>query len=392
MIEKTKPETVDRTLVHVVTVASSLIFLRGHSEMARARGWTVHGFSAPPTVSDNVAKLEPMKLHYVSMVRKISPFRDVVSVLHLVFKLRKIAPEIVHAHTPKGGLIGILAAWIAQVPRRVYHVHGLPIMTARGGRAFLLGAAERLASTLATHVISVSNSVREEYIRRGFASAEHIFCLADGSINGVDCDAEFCAALQKPERRRQIRELWGASDETIVIGFVGRIARDKGIEVLADAWRIVRQEHEKSVLVIIGPIDDSDPISHERLGELQQQAIMLGAQSNLPELYNALDIFVLPTFREGLPGVLLEAAAMQLPIVATAASGCIDVIKDGITGTLVPVDNASALASAILMYAGSPDLRRNHGTAARNDVSNRFSRRDVICRHLDFIDSLCSRI
>lgn len=379
-----------RVLVHVVTVGSSFIFLRGHPRRASCRGWEVHGIGSPDPLLATATKGEPWLIHQVKMERRISPLDDLVTLLRLVLLLRRLRPEIVHSHTPKGGLLGTVAGWLAGVPFRIYHVHGLPLSTATGIRAALLKRAETVASHLATHVLCVSESVRTDYLERGFTSPQKIRCLGDGSCNGVDTRIGFAPPSDRISEKMTARGAIGVPAHALVIGFVGRLSRDKGIEILASAWIKIRTECPSAILVLVGPKDLTDPVAPSVMQALESDSrvYLLGFREDLRQLYLSFDILVLPTYREGLPGVLLEAASMELAIVSTDALGCVDAVKDGQTGTLVPVGDSDALALALINYASADALRDAHGKAAREDVSRRFNREKVVDQHLDFYDRL----
>jgi glycosyltransferase involved in cell wall biosynthesis len=155
---------------------------------------------------------------------------------------------------------------------------------------------------------------------------------------------------------------------------VGRVVRDKGIHELCEAWRRVRREVPRARLLLVGKAEPQDPVSEHVLRELQNDPTvhLAGFVADVPGLYAASDVVVLPTYREGLPNVPLEAAAMGLPVVATRVVGCVDAVLHGLTGTLVPPRDAGALAEAMIGYARDPMLRARHGEAGRRRVLQEF--------------------
>ena len=158
-----------------------------------------------------------------------------------------------------------------------------------------------------------------------------------------------------------------------MIGFVGRVVRDKGIVELVAACRELRRRDARMHLMIVG-IEDETAIPPDAAAALEADPRIhwKGGDWNTPPLYAAMDIVVLPTYREGFPNVPLEAAAMELPTVATRIAGCTDAIEDGVTGLLVPPRDAMALAAALRRYIESAELRRRHGRAARERVARMF--------------------
>jgi glycosyltransferase involved in cell wall biosynthesis len=239
-------------------------------------------------------------------------------------------------------------------------------------RRALLWVSDRVACALAHRVWAVSPSLLEAALAHGLARRSKTMVPARGSINGVDAAEAF-----RPESHRaaaaRLRLRHGATFSP-VIGFVGRLVRDKGIVELAAAWGRVRDQHPGTQLWLVGPLDETDPVPAETLAELgaDPRVKLLGLDWNIAPYLAAFDLLVLPTRREGLGNVLLEAAAMGIPAVATRTTGCVDAILDGQTGALVPVGDSAALAAAISTYLESPALRALHGAAARQRTLDHF--------------------
>jgi glycosyltransferase involved in cell wall biosynthesis len=159
-----------------------------------------------------------------------------------------------------------------------------------------------------------------------------------------------------------------------VIGFLGRIVRDKGLIELAQAWQILRKEYENIHLLIVGQFEPQDPLPAGTEASLKSDPTIhfAGFVDKVVDLYQAMDILVLPTYREGFPVVPLEAAAMELPVVATCIPGCVEAVENGVTGVLVPPYDAMALAGAMRTYINNPDLRIHHGQSGRDRVIRNF--------------------
>ncbi|MCA9629427.1 MAG: glycosyltransferase family 4 protein [Myxococcales bacterium] len=314
----------------------------------------------------------------VPMRRAFAPLSDLVAVARLVALMRRSRPDIVHAHTPKGGLLGMIAATIAGVPARIYHMRGLPFVTAKGARRRILRMTERVATGLSKKTICVSHSLREVAIRERVASSHKLIVLASGSGNGVD--AEF---LFNPDRvcrhRERLRHELDMPVDSLVVGFVGRLVLDKGLRELAVVWRQLRENFPTARLLIVGPEEERDAAPLELLAEFDRdrRVSRLGQRKDMPDLYAAMDVVVLPSHREGFPNVPLEAAAMGLPVVTTDVPGCRDAVEDGATGTLVPVGNVAALQRALEQYLRHATLRQVHGLAGRERVLREFNPRRI---------------
>jgi glycosyltransferase involved in cell wall biosynthesis len=361
-------------LLHVTTVPMSLIFLRGQVGYMKARGFRVHVLSSPGPELPAFAAAEGVGASAVEMPRRITPLQDLRALAGIVREMRRVRPDVVHAHTPKGGLLGMMAAALARVPVRVYHMRGLPLMGAAGAKRRLLWTTEWVACRLAHRVLCVSHSVRAEAVRTGICPPAKIEVLLGGSGNGVDAAGRFDPDAVGEEARERTRARFGIPPEAAVIGFVGRVVRDKGVEELAAAWRELREAFPHLHLLLVGPWEPQDPVSPatERLLRDDPRVHLGGLDWDTPPLYAAMDLVALPTYREGFPNVPLEAAAMRLPVVATRVPGCVDAVADGRTGLLVPPRDAAALAAALRRYIEDPALRLLHGAAGRDRVLREF--------------------
>jgi glycosyltransferase involved in cell wall biosynthesis len=361
-------------LVHITTVPDSLDFLYGQVGYMKAQGFDVQAISSPGQLLDRFAAQEDVPVHAVAMPRRITPVRDLLAVVRLWRRLRRIRPHLVHAHTPKGGLLGMVAAWLARTPVRIYHLHGLPLTTASGLKRLLLRWSEKVSCRLAHQVLCVSHSLREEALAERLCPPDKIKVLMAGSINGVDAAGAFNPERVGPRARAEVRARYGIPPNALVAGFVGRVVRDKGLAELVEAWKALRDEFPWLHLLVVGPFEPQDPVSAgvEKVLRSDRRIHLTGMDLNTPPLYAAMDLVVLPTYREGFGIVAIEAGAMELPVVATRIPGCVDAVQDGVTGTLVPVRSGPALAEACRRYLWEPDLRREHGRAGRQRVLREF--------------------
>jgi glycosyltransferase involved in cell wall biosynthesis len=363
-------------VLHLTTVPDSLGFLTGQLRYLESHGFEVHVASSPGERLGAFAEEERVRAHALAMERSITPLRDLVALWRLVKLMRRVRPLIVHAHTPKAGLLGTLAGWLARVPVRIYHLHGLRFVTTIGLRRAILRLTERIAARFATKVLCVSHSVRGVAIEDGISPPEHIDVLGGGSINGVDT-ARFTPVTSREAAAARVA--LGIPAGAVVLGYVGRIVRDKGWVELAAAWRTLRDRFPAAHLLVVGPFESTDPVPDHVVELLKTDPRIhhVGLQLDTPPLYAAMDAVVLPTYREGFPVVPLEASAMGLPVIATRVPGCVDAIVDGITGTLVPPRDVAALVHAMVRYLDDPAAGREHGANARERVLKEFSRQVI---------------
>ncbi len=344
----------------------------------KKRGYEVEIVSSPGHELLDFGQEEEVPVHPVAMERRIAPLQDLLSLARLWREIRSTRPEIVHAHTPKGGLLGMCAATLARVPVRCYHLRGLPMMGTSGPKRELLRWTERLSCLLADEVYCVSHSLRQVAIDEKLCSPDKIRVLAGGSGNGVDSEVRYNPAAYQ-QGRHEVRSQLGIPKDALLVGFVGRLVRDKGVVELAEAWKLIRQAEPDAHLLLIGPreLDDAVPAAILEEFDSDSRVTSMGLVPSAARFYTAMDLVVLPTYREGFPNVLLEAAAMRLPVVATRVPGCVDAVDDGVTGTLVPPKDARELAKAIQNYLASKMLRQQHGKSARDRVMQLFAQERI---------------
>jgi glycosyltransferase involved in cell wall biosynthesis len=369
-----------RRLVHITTVPMTLHFLRGQpGYMAENLGLATHAISSPGVDFGVFLEREPgVVAHEVRMARRITPLKDAQALIALVVLLRRLQPAIVHTHTPKAGLLGVLAARLAGVPAVIHHIHGGVWMAATGARRTIARWTDRVTCAAAHRVLCVSESVRARLIEERLCADDKINVLGHGSINGVDADEEF-NPVRLVGQRSAVRGELGIPEAAVVIGFVGRFTREKGIAELIAAWRNLVATMDDLHLMLVGEQDSATPLPDMMIRELHAdpRVHMTGLVWDTARLYAAMDIFVLPTYREGFPVVLLEAAAMQLPIIATDVPGCIDAVAHDCTGVLVPPGDVEALETALRVLASDPFRRVALGSAGRRRVLRDFQPRQL---------------
>ncbi len=366
-------------LVHVTTIPlTAKSFLTGQLRWYRQQGFDVTLASSPGQDLRDFGRQEGIHVRPLALTRSISPIRDLKSLSQCVQLFREVKPDIVHAHTPKAGLVAMVAARRLGIPVRIYHLHGLRFETETGIRRKLLLGAERLACSSATDILSVSHSVRRAAMHQKLCRRKPIQVLHNGSINGLD-SSRFCPERAGLRLRRQTRQELGIPADAIVLGFVGRIVRDKGIRELMSAWQQLRAEFSQLQLLLVGAFESGGCLPEGTLRELHpgDRVHMPGWNWKTERYYAAMDVLTLPSYREGMAYSLLEAASMGLPTVTSQVTGCIDAIVDGRTGTAVPCADVPALIAAIGRYLRDPQLRKQHGLAGRDRIVRDFKPQDI---------------
>lgn len=355
-----------------VTVSTSLRLMSGFPEFLASAGWQVHIVSAPGPELGTLGKHPNIHVHQVAMLRDPSPLADARALYRWTVLLRRIRPDVVMVGTPKAGLLGLVSAFITGVPVRIYHVRGLRLETAGPALRVVLAICERVAFALATSALSVSRSLRDRVIELGLVGSEKIVVLGRGSSNGVDL-LHFRPATDA-QTARDLKSQLGIDGAASVIGFVGRISRDKGIDVLVEASNLLDQAGVDHTVLIVGQREHAgeDPLAPLRTSG--QLPVLVGPVLDPARFYQVMDVLCLPTLREGFPNVILEAGASGVPAVTTTATGAVDAVMDGVTGVLVPPKNPEALASALRSLLDDRESLHRLGDSARRFVEAYFDR------------------
>lgn len=324
--------------------------------------------SSPGAELDKAVERTGARGHALPMSRSLSPLVDAVALARWTALLAVFRPGLVIAGTPKCALLALVAARLTRVPRRVYMCGGLRLEGESGWRRRLLASMERLAMATATEVVVNSRSLHDEVLAARLVDPAKLRQTLPGSSHGVD-SLHFAPG----EPSAELASGLGLDTGVPVLGFVGRLTRDKGVEALIDATTRLQQRGVEFRLLVVGPQDEPD--SREWVHRLQTSGVplvMAGPVADPVEHYRLMSLLVLPSRREGFPNVVLEAAAAGVPTVTTDATGCRDAVVDGVTGRIVPVDDGPALADAVEALLADPDGRAEMAVQARKTAVERF--------------------
>ena len=367
---------VPRTGTLVVKTADATLDVVMRDQLRHLRGTSL----APITIAAGdtgrlarVAAREGVPARALGLARDPSPVNDLRALLELVRLLRELRPEVIVYGTPKATLLAGLAARFTGVPTRVQVLHGLRLETARGLARRALLAVERLSIALSTETLAVGPGLRRRCAELGLP-VDRIDVLGAGSVVGTDVPAAKTIGADRALRDR-VRASWSVRPDEFVVGFVGRVTRDKGVETLARAVADLRAGGVPARLVLVGldeGVHDLDPDVRELLGS--GWVTMTGNVDDPAECYAGFDTFCLPSHREGLPTVVLEAWATAVPVVASDCTGLGDLVDDGDTGLVVAVGDQAATASALDRLARDPELRRTLAAAGQRRAEADFDR------------------
>ena len=356
-------------------VASSSItvryLMRGQLEFLLEHGYEVHVISSHDPELANTLDDRGIHYHGIPIARPIRPLDDIRASWHLLTVLRRIKPHIVNAGTPKAALLALAVAFAQRVPARIYLLRGLRLETARGLPRWGLWLIERLTSSLATCIIAVSPSLRDRYLALRLAHPNKVRVLANGSSNGIDFE-RFSQPPTDPERRKLRREL--RLSDGPVIGFVGRLNPDKGLDDLWVAFSSILQSIPSAILLIVGGPDGGTAHGDTLRALFQSPAVRITGFTDRPETYyHLMTILLFPSYREGLPNAPLEAAAAGVPTVAYDVTGTKDAVVHEETGILCQRGDTAALSHSVIRLIADPTLRARLANAAAQNVQRRFS-------------------
>lgn len=385
MLTPTAAKTATHSSILVgVTSAQTCLVLRGRLRALRFAGFRVTLVSSPGPLLESTAASEGAEAAPIPIERAIAPLSDLFALYRLWRLLGRIRPDLVEFSTPKAGLLGILAARLRRIPRRVYLLRGLKLETTTGLKRRMLLAAERLTCRSAHKVICNSASLRDRALALRLVPASKLVLLGGGSSRGVDI-LRFCPGPSA------MRARWKIPAAAPVIGFAGRLTRDKGIPELIDAFEQVLRRYPQAHLLLVGWFDAAeDSLSNDvrRRIDTHPAIHVTGMVDATPDYYRAMDLLVLPTWREGFPNAVLEAAATGIPAITTLATGACDSVLPEVTGLLIPLGYPEAIAEAVLKLLGDPGRRRQMGLAARSWVTGNFADNQVLARTIQFYRNL----
>lgn len=314
----------------------------------------------------------------VEITRYISPLKDIKAIFKIYTYIKKNKIDKVVGHTPKGGMVAMIASFFAGISDRIYFRHGIIYETSKGTKRFLLKNIDRLTGFFATKVVCVSNSVEQISVKDKLNKPNKNLVLGLGTCNGIDTNGRFNPKSKIMERVNQLKSAYNITPEDKVVGYVGRLVKDKGIDDLINAWNILIKERSNSKLLLVGPIEEKDPISDYSKDQIKYNPTIIFEDfvTDASPYFALMDIFILPTYREGFPTVSLEASSMGLPVIITKATGCTEAIIENQTG-LFTSNEPNDIAGKILFYLENEKVAKEHGAKGRLFVQENFEQTKI---------------
>ncbi|WP_246051425.1 glycosyltransferase family 4 protein [Aequorivita sinensis] len=318
--------------------------------------------------------------YHIEMTRKITPLSDLKAVYKLYKYLKKEKPAIVHTHTPKAGIVGMFASWLAGLPNRLHTVAGLPLMEASGNKRTLLDFVEKLTYKFATKVYPNSKGLFDFIVAQNLTKRGKLKIIGQGSSNGINTQ-HFDPSLFE-STRNTLRENLNIPPDSMVYIFVGRLVGDKGINELITAFQSLNASYTipTSRLLLVGPLEaEIDPLKEETLKAIENNPniISVGFQNDVRPYLAAADVLTFPSYREGFPNVVMQAGAMGLPSIVSDINGCNEIIIPNVNGIIIPPKNTKALKEAMVLMQNDTVLFQHLKNNARELIASRYERREV---------------
>lgn len=340
----------NKNILHVVNIYFVIpYFIGGQFRYFTDKGYKMHVVCSESPYLDDYAKEQGFDYRVIPILRSVNIKQDIKSIRAICKYIKEKNIGIVVGHTPKGGLLSMISAWLMHVPVRIYFRHGLVYQTSHGLKRFILKTVDRITSLLATKIVCVSPSVLRHAIDDKLAPASKQIILANGTCCGIDTNQKFNPDNIDKAKLLAMKKRWGIKDGDWVIGYTGRLVRDKGIIELVRAFRLLRGDDPHYKLLLVGMFEVRDALPDDVQADIKNDSQIVWTDfqnSDMEYFYSMMNVYVLPSYREGFPTGVLEAQAMKVPVITTKATGCIDSIHENETGLFVG-HNAKEIANAI---------------------------------------------
>ena len=367
-----------KKLVRTASVSSSLdillkgqlFFLNEHFDVIAISGQDFH--------LENIANREKVRTISVVFSRRISPIQDLISLYKLYRVLKKEKPFIIHSITPKAGLLSMIAGYFAEIPYRIHTFTGLVFPSKKGLSKSFFIFMDRILCRFATHIFPEGNGVKNDLIQYKITS-KPLNIIANGNINGVDLEW-FNSDLFSENDKNELRKKLNILDVDFVFVFVGRLVTDKGINELIKAFENLSKTNKNVKLLLVGDFEDKiDALLPETkllIGN-NKNIIFVGFQVDVRLFLAISNTFVLPSYREGFPNVLLQAGAMNLPCIVTNVNGCNEIINDNFNGKIIEPKSENEILNAMQLFLDNKDMVKDFASNSRENIAKKYNQSQV---------------
>lgn len=363
-------------LVRITTIPLSLEKLLEGQLSFMNQYYDVIAISAEEERLNKYGEDNGVRTFCVELTRAITPLQDIKSLISLYIFLKTEKPLIVHTHTPKAGIIGMLAGKLAGVPIRLHTVAGLPLLETTGIKRKILDRVEAFTYKLANRVYPNSFELKEIILKLGYTKEYKLKVLGSGSSNGIDTNYFDPSDFDDLDKLKLKNEL-GISESDLVYIFVGRLVKEKGINELVRSFVTLQRLRSEISLILVGPFEQElDPVDYEvyHLIQSHSKIFATGYQQDVRPYFSISDILTFPSYREGFPNVVMQANAMGLPAIVTNINGCNEIVKEEENGIIIPVKDLEALQNAMDKLYLNSELRAKLSNRSRGLITSKYER------------------
>lgn len=375
-------------IIRTETAAKFVVFFTGLIPKLNKKGYEVVSVSSDGPELERVRETGGRAVT-VEMARHISLWQDLRSLWNMIRVFHREKPMMVHSMTPKAGLLSMIAGKLTGVPVRVHTFTGLVFPTSTGLKRRILMATDWLTCACATHVIPEGEGVKADLLNNGITKKK-LQVLGYGNCRGIDLERFSQNAPGVREEAEKLRKV-----DVFTFVFIGRLVGDKGINELIEAFVKLHEEFPDTRLLLVGGKEqDLDPLKTETLKTINEHTGIeaVGVQKDVRPWLLASDVFVLPSYREGFPNVVIEAGAMGKPSIVTDINGSREIIVEGRNGTIVPPRDSEALLHAMRRMVTNPQRTKAMADEARPMIASRFEQSFVQACLLDYYDQIIRRV
>lgn len=369
-------------LIRITTVPISLdLLLTDQMKYMKSKGLDVTMISAEGEQVARLIKQQECPHIEVNLTRQITPIADLKALFHLIKLFKTHQPDIVHTHTPKAGLLGMIAAKFCQVPLRLHTIAGLPLMTASGLKKSILLLTEKITYWGAHKVLPNSKSLRAYMLKNKMIQLPKLAMIGQGSTNGIDLERFSISALDV-QVINSVRASIDFQPDDFILMAIGRVVKDKGIIELINIFSKIAQSHSKAKLVLLGPMENQraeESIPAKILATIKNhpRIIHINWSDQVEHYLSIANLLIHASHREGFPNVLLQAGAMKCPIVCSNIPGNIDIVEDQKTGLLFEVKNETQMLKALETAIGNNDKMMQMSETLSAIIHKNFDRKNI---------------
>jgi len=372
-------ETKSKKLIRITTIPLSLDKLLEGQLRFMQNNYEVIAISSEKEYLEKIGKREGVGTYHLEMTRLITPISDLKALLKLTWYFIKTKPDIVHSHTPKAGIVGMFAAFLARVPHRFHTVAGLPLLEETGKKRKVLDFVEKMTYAFATKVYPNSKGLKAIILENNYCKPAKLKVLANGSTNGINTN-HFSVENFSFADKESLKEQLGIETSDFVYVFVGRLVTDKGINEMVCAFKKIKITHPNAKLLLVGPLEtELDPLLPSTIEAIEnvKKIIAVGYQNDVRLYFAIANCLVFPSYREGFPNVVMQAGAMGLPSIVSNINGCNEIIVKGENGLIIPPKDEKSLYDAMLTFMEDEDFYAKLKQNARSMIVERYEQKVV---------------